>query len=233
MASTPVTRAALVTRLIQRANTSGYIDSTAEAPQLIDTSLAKCYNWLATTYEDYFVKKAPPYQLTAAGRDTFPIPADFLKAREIFYVTTSGSRYPLVRMNISDLTGTAQTSSYQQPVFGYLVADQDLVIYPRPSQSQTGTIEMWYIPEYTPALNDSVPVFPALAFGWDEWVVLDACIAARLKSMMPVDDLMAERAQLERKILSQMKNRDAGQPYHVKDTGWSRFGFRGSQFSRS
>ena len=229
MASVPVTRASLVARLLQRANTSGYVEPTAEAPQLIDNSLAQCYNWMVGLYEDYFTKKAPPYQFVA-GQDTFALPADYLKSRQVWYVDTQGFKYPMIKMNISDLTGNVSTSSYQQPVYGYVLTAQDLIVYPRPTSGQAGSIHLWYIPEYTPAVNDSLPVFPALAYGWDEWVILDATINVRLKAMMPVDDLQQAKMQLEQKMLHQAKSRDAGAAPRVRDTGWTRGGGIGSRW---
>lgn len=216
--ATPVTRAALVTRLLQRANTSGFVDPTVEAPQLIDTACAKMHNMLVGLYQDYFTK-ATTYTLVA-DQDTYALPADYLKARQVWFVSSTGRRFPLQRLELSDLIGMSGNGGDSLPVSGYATMANQLVLAPIPTSASSGSVLMWYIPEYAPDANDDTPLFPALAFGWDEWVVLDACIQVRAKSMMPAEDLMAERAALEQKIQHQAQNRDAGAAQRVRDTGW-------------
>ena len=130
---------------------------------------------------------------------------------------------------LSDLLGTTLGTSTQLPVGGFALMSNQIVLDPKPSGTDTGNILMWYIPEYAPPANDQALVFPALAFGWDEWVVLDASIQIRMKAMMPSDDLMAERDQLEQKLMHQAHNRDVGAPPRVRDSGWGGRGASGTR----
>lgn len=224
MPSLPVTRAALIARAATRANTSGYADATTvdgEVSQLVDLSLAKVHNLLVGLYEDYYTKKHSI--ALATGQDTYSLPVDFFKVRQLFYVDVpnNGYRWPIQRMDLQDHLGRPLSGSYPNVVYGYILINQNLLIEPRPSGTQTNQLLLYYVPTYTPPDNDATPIEHQIAFGWDEWVVNDVCIQIRLKAMMPYDDIMAERNKIEANIKHQAKQRAVGDPPRVKDTGWN------------
>lgn len=218
MGSTPVTRASLVTRVLQRANTSGYAEPLVEVPGLVDVALAKMHNMLVVLYEDYYMKQVN-IQIVA-NQDTYTLPPDLMKLRQVFYQDTSGYRWPLTRIAISDLTNVPISINYSAIPTGYTMFGNSFVIYPKPYNAQTNSVLLFYTPEYAPPLNDNTPIESAVAFGWDEWVVNDCVIQIRNKAMMPAQELMAERQLLEADIKAQAKNRNSGDPPRIRDTGW-------------
>lgn len=235
MATSPVTRTTLISRVLQRANTSGYADPSinGEVSQLVDTSLAKLHNMLVGMYEDYFTK-VHPIQISL-DQDTYALPPDLMKVRQVFYSDTSGYRYPIRRMELADLTGFPISSNYQNLPTGYCILDHSLVLFPKPTQTSgsLNKVTLYYIPTYAPPLNDAQPLDYQIAFGWDEWVVNDCVIQIRNKAMMPADELVRERATIESNIRHEAKQRNAGDPPRVKDTGWGGFSpaNRWSQFA--
>jgi hypothetical protein len=224
MASTPVTRASLLTRINQRASTSGYVEQTVELPQLIDTSLGKLHNILAAElYEDYFQKRV--LIPTVANQPRYQIPPDMMKLRAVWYTMPSSgqdpwqaARYLLKQIDTTEESSSSTTTN--QP-FGYTIEDWSICLSPMPGGTGPfNPLILAYIPTYTPALNDDTPIEYPIAFGWDEWVVNDVVIQIRNKAGMPAAELMAERASFEKQLRVQAKNRNALEPPRVRDTGW-------------
>lgn len=226
-----VTRAQLITRSAQRANTSGYADASpgGEISGLVDTSLAKLYNlFAAELYEDFCVKEQViTLQPTV---DTYQVASDFMKVRAVFYAQPSASaptdlsqaaRFPMARLERSTLAsyGSASGTIGSLPA-GYVLEGQTLTVVPRSASALPNFVLLYYIPEYTPAVNDTTPISYAFAYGWDEWVVNDVCVSVRLKSMMPVQELQQERAAYEARVRIQAKNRNAVDPPKIRNTGW-------------
>lgn len=221
MALVPVTRSILGTRALQRANleNSQFIEPTVELPGLVDTSLARLHNFLVGLYQDYYTKSS--YIAIIGGQDTYPLPADCMKPRQVFYVDQSGYRWPIAPINLSDLTNVPISINYTSIPTGYVIMNDSIVMFPKPANTSVNQLQLFYIPEYTPAANDSTPIDFSFAFGWDEWVVYDVAYQMRLKAMMPADDLLRERDRQEAQIRHQANNRDAGNAKRVRDTGWN------------
>ena len=221
MATAPVTRATLIERVARLANTSGYADTSqgGEVSQQVDLSLAKLHNFLAGLYEDYYTKVHRINVVT--GQDTYGLPPrDFMKLRQVFYSDGSGNRWPLRRLELPEMTGPNSATGYTSAPTGYLMLGSNLILSPTPSSNAPHQIEIFYVPEYIPAAGDNDPIEFVVAFGWDEWVVYDAVCHIRMKAMMPVDDVAAERSRLEARMTHQAKQRNSGDPPRVADTGW-------------
>lgn len=228
----PVTRSTLVTRGRQRADylNSTFIDSTVnEDYNLVDTSLAKMHNILASLYEDYF---SALYQtVILANIDTYGLPSDCMKLRQVFYVDSSGYRWPLSRLNVSDLMTLPNTTTYSAPIFGYAYLGANIVITPKPTSAPGGQLLFFYVPQYKPPVSDNEPIEYAMAFGWDEWVVNDVAYQIRLKANEPAEEIFREREKLEAQIREQARHRNAGDPPRVRDTGYGSNGTFYGQFS--
>jgi hypothetical protein len=223
MASSPVTRASLITRVAQRANTSGYADVSlnGEVSVLVDLALAKFHNFLVGLYEDFYTKTVGVP--IVANQDTYNLPGDFMKERQVFYTDASGYRWPLRRIDIYELTNLPLSVNYASIPTGYSLYNNSLVIFPKPSSTQNNgnSMLLFYIPNYTPPLNDATPIEYQVAFGWDEWVVNDCVIQIRNKAMMPAQELVQERDNIEKHIRHQAKQRNAGDPPRFSDRGWN------------
>ncbi len=237
MASTPITRAVLKTRIAQRANTSGYVNSEVggELSQLVDTSLGKLHNLQAELYEDYAMARS--HFAVAANQSVYPLPADFLKTRTVHYLTPSSSSPGDLSAASGARLEELDAAEYQEwgsngtgTPRGFVIEGRNLILVPGPSQAGF-YVGMKYIPQYVPAVSDETPIEFGIAFGWDDWVVNDVTIDIRLKAMMPTGDLVARNQAYEERLRIQAKNRNATQPKRVRNTGWRRGGGGRGSFS--
>lgn len=225
-----VTRATLGTRALQRANLeySNFI-SQAELNQLVDTSMAKIHNFMVGLFEDYYVKRCNI--TTAPNVQYYQLPPDFMKTRQVFYTDLTGYQYPMPMLNIYDLANYQPQSTDTGYPAGYVIENNELVIYPKPYiTAPATTLTLWYIPQYTPPVNDNDQIPRQVAFGWDEWVINDVAVQIRNKAMMPTEELVRERQIIESKMIHEAKTRNVGDAPRVKDTG---FGARLSRWNRS
>lgn len=53
--------------------------------------------------------------------------------------------------------------------------------------------------------------------GWEEYVIVDVAIKAGIKQENPVDELRAEKEEMNAEIEAMAEGRDAGQAHHVSD----------------
>jgi hypothetical protein len=188
--------------------------------QIVDVSLAKLYNILVGLYEDYFMKHVEIPLVT--NKADYELPTDLMKLRTIFYKDQSSFQLPLSRLALTDLLNLPQATIYMNRLIGYFYQGTYVTLYPVPNGTSIPlTIKVYYIPQYTPPLNDNTPIMYQFASGWDEWCVNDIAIQIRNKAMMPAEELVRERADLEAKIIHQARQRDAGQPKRVRDSGFT------------
>lgn len=233
-----VTRADLITRLAQRANTSGYIDFSpnGEAGQLIDTSTAKLWNlFVGELYEDYALSRH--LLPLVADQRFYPLPVDFMKERRVWLVCPAGgsppnpetdAKYPIPRVDPADLYG--YPAFFNSSVLsGYAIDTNGIHFGPCPGTGNVGQfIQLLYAPAYTRPANDNTPLPFQFVAGWEDWIVNDACIMARVKSGFPIGDLAALNAQYEQHVRIQAKNRSLTSTPRVRRTGWSRGGTFGN-----
>lgn len=68
--------------------------------------------------------------------------------------------------------------------------------------------------------------------GWEEFIIIDAAIKARIKQEQDINDLVAQRNDMVTEIEGLAEGRDAGQAHHVSDVlsinGWGESGGFGS-----
>jgi hypothetical protein len=53
--------------------------------------------------------------------------------------------------------------------------------------------------------------------GWEEYVIIDAAIKAKIKQEQDISDLKDQRNEMADRIMSMAEGRDAGQAQHVSD----------------
>lgn len=179
-----VTLAELTADLEQRADIEADQQfGAAEKQRLLNQAIAK--------YWDLLVRGAPPdYFLTKTsfqtGPDTleYPLPPDFYKLR---------------RCQVDESNGRRRSLDNMQP--------DDRIILQAPVDAQTVHLE--YIPA-APILVDPTDTLDGVN-GWEEVIVLEACIKAYRKKNLDPSALAAE-LQDERARITKMAYRDAGTP---------------------
>lgn len=188
---------------------------TTEANVLLNEGGAHLHNWIVNAAEYYIWKT---FDITPVnGTIDYALPTDFLKDLKVFGVS-NGYYEPLRRLMPQEFRGGQQTDSrlFLEGRFGYMIMGQTLRIQPAPS-NVLFTLEMWYTPHYTALVADSDVMNVSVAPGWDEFVVNQAVIAARLKEESDTAPLERRQAEIRSMIEQDMINRDMGQTPHVVD----------------
>jgi hypothetical protein len=216
---------------------SQYIDN-ATANDLINEARAHLHNWIVTSNEDYMVNE---YVFTiVTNQADYALPADYFKDLKVFgyYSQPSSPQpyyWPLRRLMRGEYRGgSANIYRYlaSAPNIGYMILGNVLRLDPAPTAVSTVGVKMWYAPHYTPLVNDSDVENAAWVPGWDEYVVNQAVISAKMKEESDVSAIMARQAEIKQLIETDMMNRDMGQPAHVIDVerNGSGYGPYGSGF---
>lgn len=214
------------------ASVNNYI-STTQWNTLINEAAAHLHNWIITSDEDY-ISKRYPIQLTA-GVNQYSLPSDFFKDQQVFGVWTSptGSGqtqqnyWPMRRLMVSEYRGNLlfYNRMFAPMPGGYLINGQQLILSAAPTDSNT-SIEMWYCPHFTPLVNDGDILDISVTPGWDEFIVNQVVINAKIKEESDPSALMARQTELKAAIETDMINRDMGRPRHVVDASiglWGAF----------
>lgn len=187
----------------------------AEANRLLNEGGAHLHNWIINSAEWYIWDK---YPITVLGNQIdYPLPGDFFKDLKVFGVY-NGNYIPLRRLMAEEFRGGMQTDSrlFMESRFGYMIMGQVLRIQPAPTLS-TFNLEMWYTPHYTQLVNDTDTMDVSVAPGWDEFVINQAVIGARLKEESDTTALERRQAEIKTMIEADMVNRDMGRHQHVVD----------------
>lgn len=202
---------------------SQYVD-TAQANRLINEARAHLHNWIVTSGEWYIWQT---YQIAVVANQTdYALPADFFKDLKVFGyyqspVASTPYYWPLKRIMPQEFRGGPSDNYrylYSGQPFGYLILGDRLRLTRVPSDT-TFNIEIWYAPHFTPLVNDSDQELISVVPGWDEFVVNQAVISAKLKEESVVNDLLGRQAEIKDMIQREMINRDLGQTTRVVDVG--------------
>lgn len=192
---------------------------------LINEAAAHLHNWLITTNEGY-VWKTWNVVLANNQRD-YNLPADFHKDLQVYMTSynpglpASVAAYrPLRRLMPEEYRGGS--SAYIRGPFptvaGYTLMGNIIRISPVPNNPPSNIgIEVQYAPTYTAMVNTLDSPDMAVAPGWDEFVVNQVVINARLKEESDVTQLQQQQAIIKQQIESDMMSRDLGRAEHVVD----------------
>jgi len=196
--------------------------SVDEANSLLNEGAAHLHNWIVNAAEFYIWKE---YLIPlVAGQMDYDLPPDFMKVLKVFSLGNAVPPYSYAPMDRimpeefrGSMTGFAGTyAACLGRVYKYMVMGNKLRFIPIPSQTQIGA-SLWYAPSYTAmALDTDVPDI-CLAPGWEEFVVNQAVIAARIKEESDTQQLERRQAQIMQLIEQSLVNRDMGRHQHVVD----------------
>jgi len=210
-----VTLLQLKERSRQRADmtTSDFIEDD-ELRGYINASIAELYDLMVSAYgSDYFLSNST--FTTVSGTLDYALPADFYKLMGVD-VNINGNDWFSVRpFNFNERNRNQDVSwgLLTGPTIRYRVMGNNLKFSPAPDSNYTTRV--WYIPKATLLVAD-VDVFDDLN-QWSEYVVCDAAIKMMQKEESDVSVLMAQKAELKRRIEVMAESRDAGQPASVSD----------------
>lgn len=215
----------------------------AELQQYIQKSWEKLYNYLVGKYEDYFIKMATEssvVEYTAGGtgivasKKDYNFPANYFKLVKIELLqntsrTGSGNFIrQLKKLNWNQERMYCDPDVRGEPYYyilygrvdaGEVTADphkhSGFRLVPTPDVSTYG-LDIIYVPR-PPEIPTASETESGLSFvaGWDEYVVLDACIKCRDKREEDTRVLQEERADWLRTVEEAIMPRDAGQAHEI------------------
>lgn len=219
----PITLAQLRKQFYNRfdAGAQNYIQ-VDEANTLINEAAAHLHNWLVTEAE-YLIWNETKISLVPGVSD-YPFPENVQKLLKLFgpgYDAASASTptwMPLQRIMPQEYRGGNMGAlNTIQPFWphGYMLMGQTLRIMPTPQQAHE--LLMWYVPVYTDLVEDTDALELSAIPGWQEFVVNQAVIGARIKEESDVAPLERRQQIIMGLMQASMINRDMGQPQHVVD----------------
>ena len=220
MPNNTTTLAQLITRVRQRADMVGSaFVSDAEVVDYINVGMAEIHDLLVDKYEDYYVDSDTTYTLPGSNPGT--LPATFYKALGVDFeaggVTYRMRRYTFQERNMYNAPSVvaARISDTR-----YSVQGNQIKFIPDPTTS--GTARLHFVPEAQRFSSGStsatiVSLAPAIANGYEEYVVVDAAIKCLMKEESDIQPHMIYKEQLRKRLESAAGNRDAGEHSRISD----------------
>lgn len=189
----------------------GYIDNT-QLDRLISRSWARFYGRWAQVSEDHFT--TTDTITTAAGTESYSLPADFLMLRYL-EADLGGVRPARLRkfsLQERHLLGGSWTPGQ---MIAYRIVGEDSVRFlPVPSAVHTVTVFYVPAPSVLAEAEDTIDV----RAGWDDWIVYDVVAKIALKQERDVSVPIALRDSVWREdILPLVAEEDTADPECVRD----------------
>ncbi len=186
----------------------------------ISSSYKELYDIIIQKFgNDWYVKT--PYSYTTSGdQQLYPLPPDFyhlLLAEVALNPSDPNSwvtikKFERIQQNLWNFPNIY--NFYGITNIRYRLTDSNIQLVP---QSQAGqTLRIWYAPRPNSLMADT-DVIDGVS-GWEEYIIVDACIKALAKEESPVDVFMQQKQELIKRIESAAENRDIGEPELVSDS---------------
>lgn len=188
--------------------------SEAELNAWINQAGDCLFDLIVSRYEDYYTTS---FTFTiAGGQDGYTIPDAVYKLRGLDY-QLGGDWVTLHTFTFEDRNrGNRQINRALLGLTNIkyrMVGNRIMII---PADQAPGTYQAWYIPDFQPLIADNQGL-PIEHERWKEYIIADAAIKCLLKEESDPSGLMAEKAEMEKRILNMAQNRDAGSPERVQD----------------
>lgn len=195
---------------------TGFV-SDDELTRYLNQSIAEWYELVVSARgEQYFQKCAT---LTVSPCGTATLPADFYKL--VGVDIEHGGRWISLRpLPLAERTRYMNDRSAAYPSRYQVMAGRKLALLPAPRRQMQCTV--LYLPT-APALSLDSPsaTFDGVS-GWEEYAVVDACIKVLQKGDRDVRVLLAQKADMRRRIEEMAQDRHA-EPSRIQDVTRGRF----------
>jgi len=212
----------LMTQVRQRADmeNSAFVSDT-EIRVWLNAALAELHDIMILCFEDYYVNTTT-YSLPGTNPGT--LPTDFYKALGVDFetggVTYSVKRYSFAERNMYN--SNAGIVNGNIAALRYNVRDDKIHFIPETPPS--GTVTLHYIPECqqfrTGGEDDAANINSknkSVAIGYQEYLVVSAAIKCLMKEESDVRMLLAEKANIQKRIENAAPRKDAGQAHKIID----------------
>lgn len=193
-----------------------------EANTLLNEGASHLHNWLVTEAE-YLIWQETTIGLLPGVSD-YPFPPTMQKLLKLFGPSIANAQIsvpawvPMQRIMPNEYRGGNMGAwATVQPSwpFAYMLMGQVLRIIPTPQKP--ANLLMWYVPTYIDLVADTDQVELALVPGYQEFIINQAVIGARIKEESDTSALERRQQQIMTLMQAAMINRDMGQPQHVVD----------------
>lgn len=189
----------------------------AELTGYINNAARKLY---ALAHQGGLLRVQSDFEPTITGAASYALPSDFLGIIAVWLrkddysirlVWHDAYDRPFEGPSVDGIGDFA--SSYSVALYG---GSWQVEFYPVPS---SGSFLVVYVPTYTDlsADGDNLDSFINI-LSWDELIVTDAAIQAKLKDDLPINDLRAERDVLIANIKGQIELRNMSGSHTVRDS---------------
>jgi hypothetical protein len=216
-----ITLAQLRERSRERADMeeSQFVDDT-ELNYYINSSIAELHDILVQSYgEDYYVEETT--FTTVGGQESYELSTifpnnDFYKLRALDAKLNGDDYFTLKPFNFNERNRFQHFGVWDYigiTNVRYRLVGNKLRLSPAPDSNIE--VRVWYIPKSTELVDDT-DTFDDINY-YAEYVIVDAAIKMLNKEESDVSVLMAQKADLKRRIEESSKNRDAGEPESISD----------------
>lgn len=210
-----VRRRALFHADLIKGNTIEVVDQNT----CVNKGLASLHNLVTGSAggEDYIVVSG--VITTSANTAAYDLPDNFKHLRELFYVFGTDEKIPVERFALRDMAGAVSStvhSWWRSAPFRYRLVGQKQIRFD-PTPQQAHNLELWYVPENRPLVQDNEPIPDWIAEGWEEYAALCAAEAMMARLERPIGDIAVLKQQSAQQILTDLKPRDRARPHQVID----------------
>lgn len=190
----------------RRANmeNSTFVTDT-ELTSYINLSYAELYDILVSRFEDYYSKRVQ-FSLPS-GANQYSLPADLYKVRGLDWQLSPNDWATVGKWNFEERNRINRSITRTlRGVFdrSYRVMGSELVVLPE--SVSAGNYQLWYIPKYTPLVNNTDTTTDILDF--DEYIIVDSAIKCLQKEESDVQVLLLQKQALKDRIEAMAANRD-------------------------
>lgn len=182
-------------------NVNSSFISDAEWDNYIGQSYAELYGLCAQVYGARYFIQTPStgYTFVTDGQNQqFALPADFFKLLNVSVQVSAPQQWVTLKsFELLEMNSISQFNT-QTPAAGQ-------------------TIRLFYVPS-PPVFDSGNPLLAVLVNnGWDEYIVIDACIKALAKEESDVSVFLSRKAAFTQRLEAEASNRDAGNPTRILD----------------
>lgn len=189
---------------------SNYI-SDSEWNGLINQSYSELYDLLIAALPDYYYSSST--EVIASGASSIALPSDFYKLRGLDFRISSDDHITLYKYNFERRNLKNRSIIRGAPYREYRIMGSNILI--EPSDRAPGTYVLHYVPAYTTLASDTDTLDGIN--GWEEYVIIDAAMKARIKEESPIRDLQYQKDQMMARIKTLGAERDYANPETITD----------------
>lgn len=202
------TRARQLSDIGQDAGGGSFIDD-AEWTRIIDQAYCELYELLAASGLYFFESTAT---LVTDGTASVSLPADHYQTIGVDYAY--GTVYQsLTRLSVRERNRFSGSTG--GPAIAYRVVGSKLTLYPTPPTLQSYLLV--YVPAPASLVDAAATATVDGVAGWEEYVVVDAAIRAKLREETDASALERRKMDLRARIIESAELREVASPTRVVD----------------